>query len=60
MLKKQLSDQDHSFIVIMLKRILYSVQAGALANSDNATVLKKEIENAGTFLFIQDKNVAGM
>ena len=41
------------------KEFLYSVQAGAFTNSDNATVLKKEIENAGMISFIQDKNVAG-
>jgi hypothetical protein len=41
------------------KKILYSVQAGAFTNSDNAALLKKEIENAGMISFIQDKNVAG-
>lgn len=38
---------------------LFTVQAGAFTNSDNAKVLQKEIENAGMISFIQDKNVAG-
>jgi len=41
------------------KEFLYTVQAGAFTNSDNAKVLQKEIENAGMISFIQDKNVAG-
>lgn len=41
------------------KEFNYTVQAGAFTNVDNATLLKKEIENAGMISFIQDKNVAG-
>ena len=44
---------------IVGKEFLYTVQAGAFTNSDNAKVLQKEIENAGMISFIQDKNVAG-
>ena len=41
------------------KQFSYSVQAGAFTNADNANSLKADIENAGMFSFIQDKNVAG-
>jgi len=40
-------------------QLSYSVQAGAFTNADNASTLKKDIENAGMTSFIQEKNVAG-
>ena len=55
----QRPDQTSIYSDNVEKEFLYSVQAGAFTNSDNATVLKKEIENAGMISFIQDKNVAG-